>query len=409
MTTSKKVKLAVVTPFFPLGTQPYRGRSTYQLLRAMRTHFDIHVVCPITRYPKMFKPRRFDYRPVDWNYQLPDMNVQYLEYPGIPLLSRPLNGAICARYVEPVLRKIKPDVLLSYWIYPEGRGALLAARKVGIPVVVGAIGSDLNAIPDPISRILARRTMVEADHVITKSAALRMKAIEMGVPSKKITSISNGCDSELFRVGNREVARQVLNIISGKELVVFVGRLDIAKGIRELLEACLKLKAIRPALHLAMVGDGPLYEELKSFRHQHGEDWVTLASQCTPSEVSQWMTACDLLALPSYAEGCPNVVIEALSCGRPVVASAVGGIPELVSDSCGILVPPRQVEALVQAIDLALKRSWDERLIVSQFGRTWNEVAAEVETVLLKVLDRSVDLSIHSAAAELVSPPGQPQ
>jgi glycosyltransferase involved in cell wall biosynthesis len=90
------------------------------------------------------------------------------------------------------------------------------------------------------------------------------------------------------------------------------------------------------------------------------------------------MAAADLVTLPSYMEGCPNVVLEALACGRPVVASDVGGIPEILSDECGRLVPPRDSGALAHALASVLDRTWDAKAISAHGGRSWEVVAAEL-------------------------------
>jgi hypothetical protein len=175
------MKVAVVTPFFPLSGDPHGGQATVQILCALRQRAEVQVFCPIPAYPRGLRSR--SYSEADPDYQVPPLTVTYIRYPSLPVLSRPFNGAICARYLEPHLRAYAPDVVLNYWIYPQGRGALLAARRLGAAVVVGAIGSDLNALPDPVSAHLARRTMLEADHVITKSAKLRELALTMGVPA----------------------------------------------------------------------------------------------------------------------------------------------------------------------------------------------------------------------------------
>jgi glycosyltransferase involved in cell wall biosynthesis len=161
--------------------------------------------------------------------------------------------------------------------------------------------------------------------------------------------------------------------------VLFVGRLDPAKGIVELLEAFASLASRRPNLRLAFVGDGPGREQLRcKVKDLRREDRVRLAGACPSEKVPQWLAAANVLALPSYAEGCPNVVIEALSCGRPVIATNVGGIPELVSEKSGILVAPRDSRALARAIDTAMERNWDERSISEQFHRGWDEAAGEM-------------------------------
>jgi glycosyltransferase involved in cell wall biosynthesis len=111
------------------------------------------------------------------------------------------------------------------------------------------------------------------------------------------------------------------------------------------------------------------------------------------STVASWMAACNLLALPSYSEGHPNVLVEALACGRPVVSTPVGGVPEVVDDSCAMLVPPRDVPALAGALADVLDRDWDEAALSRRFSRSWGDVAAET----LAACDEA--LAIHRTAA----------
>jgi len=103
-------------------------------------------------------------------------------------------------------------------------------------------------------------------------------------------------------------------------------------------------------------------------------------------EVAQWINAANLVCLPSHSEGCPNTIIESLACGRPVVATTVGGIPELVHDDNGILVPPGDVLALTQALNIALDTKWDSAAISHGCHRTWHEVAQETLSICEGVL-----------------------
>jgi teichuronic acid biosynthesis glycosyltransferase TuaC len=106
------------------------------------------------------------------------------------------------------------------------------------------------------------------------------------------------------------------------------------------------------------------------------------------------MAAADVVTLPSYMEGCPNVVLEALACGRPVVATNVGGIPEIMSDACGRLVPPRDSAALAHALASVLDTTWDAAAISAHWSRSWSTVAAELRDVLESVAHRHQDLRV---------------
>ena len=382
-----RLKVTLVTPIFPIPAQPYRGHSEYEIVLALAKRADVSVICPFPRYPKWFQPT-YDHRHPDLSYSPPGVSTRYFEYPALPGVTRCINGLVCARYLEPYFRESRPDVSCNFWLYPEGYATVVVARKLGIPAIIGSIGSDLNRFVDPASRWLTRLAMKQATFVVTKSEHLRQRAIEMGISAAKVRTIRNGCNPNVFHLGDRSAARAQLAIDDKAELVLFVGRLDTAKGIEELLEAFASLAGRRPNLRLAFVGDGPGGEHLRSkSKHLALEDRITLNGPCSSQKVAQWLTAASVLALPSYNEGYPNVVIEALSCGRPVIATNVGGILELVNEESGILIAPRDSRALASAIEKAMDRRWDEHSISEQFRRGWDEASDE----LLRICELSME------------------
>jgi teichuronic acid biosynthesis glycosyltransferase TuaC len=373
-----RMKVTVVTPIFPILAQPYRGHAVYKIVLALSKRADVDVICPFPCYPKWFQPS-YDHRPPDLSFSPPGLLTRYLEYPALPGFTRCVNGLVCAKYLEPCFRKCPPDVACNFWLYPEGFATVVVARKLGIPSVVGSIGSDLNRIADPVSRWLTWLAMKRATFVVTKSEHLRQRAIQMGISASKVRTLRNGCDPDVFRMGDRSAARGQLSIDDKDEIVLFVGRFDDKKGIFELLDAFASLASHRPNLRLAYVGDGPGGEQLRNkSKHLALEQRIFFPGPCSSQKVAEWLAAANVLALPSYNEGNPNVVIEALSCGRPVIATDVGGIPELVRSSSGILVAPKDWRALAAAIDTAMERNWDERSISAQFRRGWDDAAGEL-------------------------------
>jgi teichuronic acid biosynthesis glycosyltransferase TuaC len=372
------MKIAVVTQIFPLREQPYRGHSVYQTVLRLSKWANVSVYSPQAQYPSWLLPKSRTWAKTDLSYSPGQVDAHYFSYPAIPVLSRPLNGLVCAHKLEPLLRQNPPDVILNYWVYPDGFAAMHVGRKLGIPVVVKAIGSDLNQAHDPISSVLIKYVLRRADRVLTVSDHLRRKVIGDGITPTKVIAIPNGCDTAVFCDSDRQKARQELGIAPESDLVLYVGRSDVAKGLRELLEAAASLSRENPRFQLAMVGEGPASEELRQLAQALGvTDRVLFVPACRSHEVARWMTAATLCTLPSYREGCPNVILEALSCGRPVVATTVGGIPELVSDLCAILVPPKDPVALTDGIRDALKRRWDSVEIARRMRRGWEEVARE--------------------------------
>lgn len=376
------MRLAVVTPNFPIREQPYRGHPTYQTVRRLAQRTEVAVFCPIARYPSRLVPQRIQYPDIDLSYSPPDVPSTYFEYPVFPVITRIVNGSVCAHYLEPYLRQCKPDVILNYWLYPEGYAAVNVGRKLHVPVIVGAVGSDLHHIPDFVTRWRTRQTLAGASFVITKSEHLRQQAIALGAEPSRVRAITNGCDTAVFHYVPREEARSRLGLDPSLEIVLYVGRLDPVKGLPELVKATASLAAARSQLTLVLVGEGPQRDELSSLVARLGvTERIRFTGARAAPEVALWMSAADVLALPSYAEGFPNVLVEALNCGCPVVASMVGGIPEIVDQSVGILVSPRDAAALATALNKALTRTWDPAVIAKRFRRSWQEVAEEVYSV----------------------------
>jgi glycosyltransferase involved in cell wall biosynthesis len=305
--------------------------------------------------------------------------VSYFDYFALPMVSRPLNSRMAAQALLPHVRSFAPDIILSYFLYPEGFAALQIANALSVPVVAKALGSDINRIGDPVSAMLTRNVLRNADFLLAVSDDIRKKAISMGAPPGKIRTTINGCDSSVFHVKDRLRARNELGIDATSEAVVQIGRMDVKKGLRELVEAAAALRSARPRLQVYLVGEGPdrpIIEE--AIRSKAAASYIHLLPGCAFNVVATWMAASDLVTLPSYMEGCPNVVLEALACGRPVVATNVGGVPEIMSEDCGRLVPPCDSTALAQALSSVLDKKWDADAISKRRSRSWGDVAMEL-------------------------------
>jgi teichuronic acid biosynthesis glycosyltransferase TuaC len=373
----KRLRIGVVTPFFPIEEEPYRGHSAYQVLRRLTAHADIKVFCPLTIYPEALKPRSYRYHRTNLNFTLPDIQTEYFEYSVLPVVSRPVNGYLCRRKLLPRLRRFQPDLLLNYWLYPEGFATVLCGRDLKVPVIVRSIGSDIRRIPDRATRHFTVRTLKEADYVLTASTELRERAIDLGARPEACKAILNGCDTTIFYPRDREQMRSQLGIARDAEVAVFVGSILESKGMRELLDAVRILAASRPNFAVYAIGIGPFTTELREKIQVAGlQDRFHLLGRKSASEVAEWMSAADLFCLPSHSEGCPNVIIEALACGCPVVATDVGGIPELITAGSGTMVPARDAGKLAAALDAALAgNNWDRQAISRLHRQSWEQVA----------------------------------
>lgn len=370
------MRILVVTSQFPVAGEPTRGRPIQQTVAELGRLADVRVLSPVARYPRWAMPRSYMFHAPDPAHRVPGCDVVYVTYPALPLLSRPFNGWLCGRALADQARLFKPDVILAYWLYPDASGALHVARKLGVPLVAGARGSDIR-VRDSISRHLTAPVVRQARRLLVVSADLgRLAVRDYGADPATVRVIANGCDAATFHRRDRAQARALHAVDADSELVLYVGRLVAEKGLHELVGAMNRLRGSHPRAELVMVGDGPLRGELESLAAVP-ENRLRLVGAQAPDMVAEWMAACNLLALPSYSEGHPNVLVEALACGRPVVSTPVGGVPEVVDETCAILVPPREVVALSAALAAVLESDWDEAALSQRFSRSWGEVARE--------------------------------
>ena len=378
--------IAVVTPLFPELTGPapsHRGIFIYNIVRSLSRLAPIEVFWLVPAYPGT--SRRIER--IDSKYPELRVPVSSVPYAHLPLLFQPWTGHSSARALQSALRDRNPSVVLAYWTYPTGFGAIRAARQLGIPVVLGALGSDLLKIPNRFVERRTRTALREAHFLLTVSDDLRNKAVALGARPERIRTVQNGVDHEIFNPTDRNASRRVLGVPLDARLVLFVGWLSRMKGAPDLIAAARTLLLRHPKLEFCLIGTGDLERELRCQIKQAGiENRIRMPGRKTSQEIATWIAACDVFALPSYSEGCPNVVLEALACGRPVVAYSAGGIPELVNRETGIIVPVGDCDALAAALSAALAKEWPPAFIASGYRRSWDDVAIETLNIVHAVV-----------------------
>lgn len=373
---TNNLRILAISSQLPIAGEPTRGRAVYQTLRELATLAELTVVSPVAIYPRTGLPRSYLYHEPDDTFQPPGLAVRYVRYKVLPGISRPFNGFLCGNALGRAIRDAPFDLVLSYWLYPDAFGAWRWAKSRGLPLVAGSRGSDLK-VRDFVSRALTKWVVRRADRLLTVSKDLAAVAVdEFGATSAHTAVIPNGCDTSIFHPGSRNEARARLRFAPSGPVVLFVGRLVREKGLVELVHAAKLLGGARSGLRLVLVGDGPLRRDLGLLARELGVD-VLFAGALPPEDVARWMLAADVVTLPSYSEGHPNAVVEALACGRPVVATPVGGVAEIADPASMVLVKPRDAESLAAGLDEALNESWDERKIAGLYGRSWSKVAAD--------------------------------
>jgi len=250
-----------------------------------------------------------------------------------------------------LLRRERPTILHTWMFHANVVGRVLG-RIAGVPIIITS-RRNVNIGGKP-REYINRVTAELGDRAIAVCELARQVEIEQtGISPEKVVTIHNGVDVEQFSEPVLQTTAQVrktFGIPTDVPLVGSVGRFRPQKGFSDLLTAMVKVRQSLPTTRLLLVGDGELRGELEARARLLGlDDVVTFAGM--RSDVPQVLTALDVLVLPSLWEGLPNAILEAMAAGRPVVATAVGGTPEVVVDGMtGLLVPPRDPPALAEAI-----------------------------------------------------------
>jgi len=294
------------------------------------------------------------------------------------------------------------DLIHCHTVYDLGLAGLRAARDFRKPLVVTVYGSDVNWLfetgerrPDDYIAASTRRVLRGADAVICVSRDLAARVQSLGVDRERTFWIPNGFDGSVFFPGTAHAEREKLGWPREGKLLLFVGNLFETKGLGDLVEALGLLQnsgRLPEDFRCLVAGRGtPWGESLKARLAELGLDkCFEFCGLVSPQRVASMMRACDVFCLPSWREGWPCVVVEALACGAPVVGTDIGGINELVTDSTlGLLCPARDPQALAGRIDEALGRQWDrEHIGVSVKEYEYGRVTEKIEEVYRRVLMR---------------------
>jgi glycosyltransferase involved in cell wall biosynthesis len=364
----RTTKVLLISNLFPTPGDPARGVFTAQLAKRLQDRCELTVVCPLPWLPSwtarapLGRLRAFASAP--YEYDTGRIHVHSPKYALVP--RQPRLGAMSmllgiAPTVLRLHRQVRFDVINAHWLYPDGVVSTWLGRHLDVPVVLTALGSDVNILLDnPRTHGTIVNALRDADAVTAKSAGLRRRLVQEGIPAERVSVTGNGVDVDRFTVRDREASASALGLPSAERRLLFVGKLASVKGVKYLLQAVVGLASSNPRFTLYMVGEGPERASCERITRELGLlPRVRFVGAQHPSAIPCWLGAADVLCLPSLHEGCPNVVLEALASGRPVVASRVGGVPELLTDATGIMVPPGDSAALEAALRRALALPWD--------------------------------------------------
>jgi teichuronic acid biosynthesis glycosyltransferase TuaC len=385
---SKRLNILLISNLFPNPVDPIRGIFTFQLSKRLKTICDLTILCPLPWFPRWANIGLFRkwgaFSNVPVNYKWQGFTVHSPKYLIIPKLSETAHAILMFPSLYSTVNRLHKekhfDVVNTQWLYPDGVAAGWITNLLKIPHVLTALGCDANLFMKQMNkRPQIIRAIKNADGVTVVSEALRQFLIKEGFQDKHIDVIPNGVDSTVFHPRDRVHCIKQLNLKHDGKAVLFVGQLLEVKGIIYLVEAVERLVKERKKFTFYFVGEGEgraKYEDEISRRRL--SKYIRFVGNRPHSEIALWMGACEVFCLPSLREGFPNVVLEALFSGRPVVASRVGGIPEMVNERNGFLVEPQNSLSLAEYLLKALEKDWDHELILNSVSNfTWERAAEQ--------------------------------
>lgn len=371
---------------FPNPRSPSMGVFSLRRVQALRdAGCEVLAVSPIlmTPPPQMARKPGQGWAWIRKQRQIPENTV----YQGVPVLypkwvcpPKKVFGWFASLFqfwqarsaVLPLTKEFRPDVIVASWL-PDAVAAVKLGGEVGLPVLAIADGTDVNAYPELYRGWKYARDLLneKLDNLVFVSEALCRTGSARGLRGKKNMVLRNAVDVHLFRPAEKARGADPFTVLG-------IGRLVPLKGLHDLLPAFaeFRLLAGRPA-RLVIVGDGPEREALMRQADALGiAPAVEVLAPMQQEELVKVYQSAAVFCLPSYSEGFPCVVVEAMACGKPVIATRVGGVAEVVDETSGLLVQPGDQNGLRDALAQSAARTWDaeqiRQKIVDQYAwETW--------------------------------------
>ncbi|RZI84053.1 MAG: glycosyltransferase family 4 protein [Rubrivivax sp.] len=354
------LRILTFSTLFPSSVRPGHGIFVETRLRELLKSGEVEarVVAPVPWFPST-DPRWGDYARFaatpqrEQRHGIDVLHPRYLLLPKVGMTTAPLTLALGARAaVKQLLNEgFDFDLFDAHYYYPDGVAAALLSKWFGKPFVVTARGSDVNFIGRyAVPRRFMRWAAGGADASIGVSQALVDRMRELGASSRRQLALRNGVDLERFDLPPDQAQLRTRLSLQGAPLLLSVGNLVPLKGHDLIIEAVALLRQQGLAASLCIIGAGPERAALEALSERLGVG-VRFVGALPQTELATWYGAADMLVLASEREGWPNVLLESMACGTPVVATAVGGIPEIVqAPLTGRLVAQRTPQDLAEAV-----------------------------------------------------------
>ncbi len=349
------MEILTFTTLYPNPVQPHHGVFVENRLRHLISNGQVNarVVAPVPWFPfsaPVFG-RYADYAKVVPREIRAKLTIEHPKYLVLPKFGMSAAPASLAAASLPVLMRLQEqrdfDLIDAHYFFPDGVAAIRLGRRLKKPVVITARGTDVNLIPElPGPRRMIQEAAREAAGIIAVSQALKDAIVGLGIPGERVTVLRNGVDLDLFRPHAREETRARLGLLG--PTLLSVGHLIERKGHELVIGALPSL----PHFRLLIAGDGPERARLERLsKTLKVSERVSFLGALPHEQLHKIYAAADALVLASSREGWPNVLLESMACGTPVVASNIWGNPEVVSrPEAGVLMGERSAAGVAEGV-----------------------------------------------------------
>ncbi|HEU5403459.1 MAG TPA: glycosyltransferase [Terriglobales bacterium] len=395
------LKILTFSTLYPNERAPRHGIFVEQRLRKLVESGDVvaRVVAPVPWFP--FTASLFGRYGVAASVPREEerhgLKVLHPRFPSIPVVGMSLKPKLLATAMRPTVREIIArgydfDLIDAHYFYPDGVAAAWLGQEFGKPVIVTCRGNDVMVFPRhrrPRRMILDAARQVAA--IVTVSSDLKRCLCSMGVGADRVTVLRNGVDSNFFHPAERDTVRRALGL--NRRTLLSVGHLVERKGHHLVIEA---LKSL-PECDLVIIGErgdegGGMVNELhRQATHPALSGRVRFVGNLPQAQLRDWYGAVDALVLATNMEGMPNVMLESLACGTPVVATPVGGIPEIMTTpEAGVLMQERTATGVAAAVKELFSR-YPDRAATRRFAETlsWDETTRGQLALFNRVLEEA--------------------
>ena len=390
------IRTLLFSTLYPSASRPVHGIFVETRLRELlgSAQVETRVVAPVPWFPSTH-PRFGEFAKMaatpahERRHGIEVLHPRYLTVPKLGMTLAPF--LLAAASIGPIHRLITEgfnfDIIDAHYYYPDGVAAAMLAHYFRKPLTITARGTDLNLIPEhAIPRRLIRWAARRADASIGVCAALVDVLRGWGIDETRLHVFRNGVDLERFHPQAPSEARRALGL-TGSPLLLSVGHLVERKGHHLAIEAMPAVMETHPGARLLIIGEGSERARLESLMQSLGlADHVRLVGAIDNQLLASWYSAADALVLASSREGWANVLLEAMACGTPVLATRIWGTPEVVADdSVGVLVDRRDAASVAAGLLNLLGKPRDRaRVRTYAEGFSW----AQTTTAQLELFRR---------------------